>query len=99
MERETHADVQLWMHNKKLLDRQQTYKVMHGERNVIQHFHQQLLSNQRSDVRVPVCQPLPTGKWKQTSSPNIRFTAFNHKNRFSTFKFVIKLCSSADWDS
>ena len=39
-----------------------TYEVVHGEGDVVQHLHQQLLSDQGSDVRVPLRQPLPPGR-------------------------------------
>lgn len=39
-----------------------TYKVVHSERDIIQDFNQQLLSLQRSDIRVPVRQSFPAAK-------------------------------------
>ena len=39
-----------------------TYEVVHGEGHVVKHLHKQLLSDQGSDVRVPLRQPLPPGR-------------------------------------
>lgn len=45
-----------------------TYKVVHGEWNIVQDLNQKLLSNQGSDIGLPVCQPLATMEaWTQKS--------------------------------
>lgn len=52
------SSTSLYFWNPKACIFDNTYKVVHGEWNIIQDLNQKLLSNQGSDVSVPVGQPL-----------------------------------------